>query len=693
MTQTVGIEIEDGIAIVVTDNPPVNALSADVRNGLFKAIETVEADANVEAVVIHCAGRTFFAGADIREFDKPPVSPVLSEVIDRIEACTKPVVAAMHGTALGGGFEVALGCHFRVALASAKMGLPEVKLGLLPGAGGTQRLPRLIGPQKALDMIVSGDPVGAGKALDLGIVDNTVDGDIRSAAVAFAKKAVAEGLPIRRLSMFDERLAAARADMAPFEEHAAALLTRKRGLDAPRICADSVRNAITLPFAEGSRKEREFFMHLKNGVQSAAQRHLFFAERTAQRVDDMPKDVRPGKVEQVAVIGAGTMGGGIAMVFANAGIAVTLIDVQAEALKRGLANIEKNYARTAARSGKGDDWIAERVGRITGAESLEAVAQADLIIEAVFEDMALKHKIFADLDRLAKPGAILATNTSTLDVDEIAAATKRPEWVVGMHFFSPANVMRLVEVVRGRKTGFQALATAIGISRAVGKAPVTVGVCFGFVGNRMLYARTRQVERLLLEGAAPQAIDKAMTDFGFAMGPLAVSDLAGIDVGWRARQQAGSKIAPIADALAEMGRYGQKTGKGFHLYPEGARRGEPDPEVDALIARMAGERGVKRREISSEEITERLIYAMVNEGARILEEGIAARASDIDIIWVFGYGWPVQHGGPMFHADQIGAGMIAARLAQMAESSGDETLAPAPLLARLAAEGGAFGKL
>jgi 3-hydroxyacyl-CoA dehydrogenase len=661
------------------------------------AIETAEADDDVTAIVVHCAGRTFFAGADIREFDKPPAPPMLPDLIDRIEASSKPVIAALHGTALGGGFEVALGCHFRVAVASAKMGLPEVKLGLLPGAGGTQRLPRLIGPQKAADMIVSGDPIPAGKALELGIVDEIVDegsgGDLRAAAVAFAKKAVVEELPIRRISQIDDGIAAARSDMAAFDEHAAGLLARKKGLDAPRACIDSVKNAILLPFAEGLVKEREFFMELKNGVQSAAQRHLFFAERAAQRVDDMPKDVKPGKVDKVAVIGAGTMGGGIAMAFANAGIAATLIDVKADALERGLATIRKNYERTAARSGKGEDWVNERVARITGADSLQAVSDADLIVEAVFEDMALKKQIFGDLDRLSKPGAVLATNTSTLDVDEIAAATGRPESVVGMHFFSPANVMRLVEVVRGAKTGFEALSTAIAVSKQIGKVPVTVGVCHGFVGNRMLYARTRQVERAMLEGGSPQAIDKAMTDFGFAMGPLAVSDLAGIDVGWRARKQVGSTIAPVADALAEMGRFGQKTGRGFYLYSEGSRRGEPDPDLNALIAGIAAEKGVTRREVPETEIVERLIFAMVNEGARILEEGIAARSSDIDVIWVFGYGWPVQRGGPMFHADQVGAGVVAGRLSELAEACGDETLQPAPLLAKLAADGGTFGKL
>lgn len=692
MENPVRIERDGEIGIVVTNNPPVNALSTAVRAGLMKAVETLDADDGIKAIVLHCEGRTFFAGADIREFNQPPAEPYLGLVIDRIEACSKPVIAALHGTALGGGFEVALGAHYRVMHETGKAGLPEVKLGLLPGAGGTQRLPRLIGPRTALAMIVSGDPITASKALEDGIADEVVGDDIRDASIAFAKRAIAEDLPVRRISEAEEKLASAKADLEGFDEFAAGLLARKRSFDAPRICVESVRNAMTLPFAEGSRKEREFFLQLKDGHQSAAQRHLFFAEREALKVDGVERDTPVNDVRQAAVLGSGTMGGGIAMCFANAGIPVTLIDPNEEALERGVATIQKNYQRSAARAGRGDDWVKERMTRIVPASSMGAAADADLVVEAVFEDMALKKEIFSELDRITKKEAVLATNTSTLDVNEIASAVDDPGRMVGMHFFSPANVMRLLEVVRGEKSSPGTLKTAIETGRRLRKLPVTVGVCYGFVGNRMLHARGRQVEALMLEGALPHQIDQALADFGFAMGPCAVGDLAGLDVGWRARKQAGT-TAPIADAICEMGRFGQKTGKGYYLYEEGSRRGTPDPEIEALIRSIAREKGVKQREISPQEIFERLIYAMINEGARILEEGIAARSSDIDLIWVNGYGWPAYEGGPMFHADLAGPGLVAEKLAKHAESSGDETLKPSALLARLAKSGGKFADL
>ena len=692
MSDVVRIERDGEIGLAVANNPPVNALSTAVRSGLYEAVETLDADDAIKAIVIHCDGRTFFAGADIREFNAPPAPPYLGDLIDRIEQSSKPVVAALHGTALGGGCEVALGCHFRIIDENGKMGLPEVKLGLLPGAGGTQRLPRVIGARKAAEMVVSGDPVGAGFAVESGLAYRMASGDIKQAAIGYAREIVAQNLPAEPVSARQVALEADRADLAAFDEFAAGLLQRKRGFHAPKRCVDSVRNALTMDFADGAKAERGYFMELKDGSQSAAQRHLFFAERAALKVEGVEKDTPTTPVKAAAVLGAGTMGGGIAMCFANAGIPVTMIDPNAEALERGLGIVRGNYERSAKRAGRDAAWVDQRMALITPQTDLEKTADVDLVVEAVFEDMALKKQIFADLDRITGSQAILATNTSTLDIDEIAAATSRPGSVVGMHFFSPANVMRLLEVVRGRQTSPQTLKTAIETGRRLRKLPVTVGVCYGFVGNRMLYARLMGVERLMLEGALPHQIDQALTDFGFAMGPCAVGDLAGLDIGWRARQQAG-RTAPVADAICELGRFGQKTGKGYYRYGEGSRKGEPDPEIAELIAKIAADRGVTQREIGSQEIFERLIYAMINEGARILEEGIAARSSDIDLVWVNGYGWPAYEGGPMFHADLVGASVVAEKLEAYAEATGDETLKPAPLLANLAKSGGKFAEL
>lgn len=692
MNGPVSIERDGEIGIVLADNPPVNALSTAVREGLLRAVESLDGDASVAAIVIACKGATFFAGADIREFGQAPRQPVLPDLINRIEACSKPVIAAVHGTALGGGCEIALGCHVRVADNRARMGLPEVKLGLLPGAGGTQRLPRLIGPQAALDIIVSGDPVSAGRALELGMVDALAQGDLLVEAVAAARKAVADGGTLRRLSRIDDRLVEARNDIEAFDAHAAGAISRKRGFDAPRACVEAVRDAILLPFEEGLRRERAHFMALKDGSQSGAQRHLFFAERAALKVPGITKETRARPVRRAAVIGAGTMGSGIATCFAEAGIPVTIVDPQREALARGMASAKANLARSALRAGLDEAAAAARVALVSTADNLAACAGADLVVEAVFEDMVLKQKIFAELDGILGPDAVLATNTSTLDVNRIAEAVARPEAVVGMHFFSPANVMRLLEVVRAEKTAPEVLKTAIDTGRKLAKLPVTVGVCYGFVGNRMLYARSAQVEALLLDGATPSQVDKAMTDFGFAMGPCAVSDLAGLDVGWRARQQSG-RTAAVADAICELGRFGQKTGAGYYRYGEGARRGEQDPGIEALIRDMAARKGIAQRRIDPVEIHERLIYAMINEGARILEEGIAQRSSDIDLIWVNGYGWPAYEGGPMFLADRTGPGVIAGRLEHYAGVTGDEALKPAPLLLKLAGEGGKFADI
>ena len=676
----------DGDVVVVTaDNPPVNALKHEVRAGLTEALAQARDDA-VRAVVIACAGRTFFAGADITEFGKPPQAPSLHDVIAAIEAMPKPVVAALHGTALGGGFELALACHFRVAVPGARLGLPEVKLGLLPGAGGTQRLPRLVGPEKALQMIVTGEPIGAAEAREDGIIDEIVDGDLTAAAIDFARRVVREGRPLRLVRDREEKLVG-----EGFADAAETLTRRLRGREAPAACVEAVRNAIVMPFDEGLRRESELFRKLVAGDQSKAQRHIFFAEREAAKVPGIPEGTKLRPIASGAVIGAGTMGGGIAMCFANAGIPVTIVETGRDLLQKGLDRVAANYRTTVSRGGLAADEMERRMGLITGATDLEAVGSADVVIEAVFEEMDLKKRVFSDLDHLAKPNALLATNTSTLDVDEIAQVTKRPQDVLGTHFFSPANVMRLLEIVRGAATSPDKLATAVTLGRRLGKVPVTVGVCYGFVGNRMLARRSVETERLLLEGALPQEVDAAVTGFEFPMGPCAMMDLAGLDVGWRIRQGRGEH-ALIEDALCQSGHYGQKTGKGYFRYEAGSRSPLPDPEVEKIILDTSSRLGINRRPIGEEEIVERMILPMINEGARILDEGIATRPGDIDVIWVYGYGWPVWRGGPMYYADRLGLAHIRDRLTFYADRSRDETLRPAPLIRRLAAEGRGFAQ-
>jgi 3-hydroxyacyl-CoA dehydrogenase len=692
VSEVVKVERHDAVAIVTINSPPVNALSAAVRKGILEGVKNAAADQQVQAVVIACAGRTFVAGADITEFGKPPQSPSLHEVIAEIESCPKPVIAAIHGTALGGGLELALGCHFRVAVKDAKLGLPEVKLGLLPGAGGTQRLPRAVGPELAVKMIVTGDPIGAQDALKNGLIEEIIDGEPAVGGEAFARKVLAEKRPLRRLRDDDAKLAAAKADRSIFTNAAAAANKRNRGLDAPLAAAEAVSFSLDTPFDEALKKERDSFLKLMNGDQSKAQRYAFFAEREAAKVSGVPEGTKPRKVESVAIIGAGTMGGGIAMSFANAGIPVTLIETGDEQLKRGLGIIQKNYEATAARGGIPADAPAKRLGLIKGVVGLENVKDADLIIEAVFETMAIKKEVFTKLDQYAKPGAVLASNTSYLDINEIAAITKRPQDVLGMHFFSPANVMKLCEIVRAEKTAPDALVTAVAIARRIAKVPAVVGVCDGFVGNRMLAARSKQSEKFLFEGALPQQVDAVVTKFGMPMGPFAMGDLAGLDIGWRSRQDRGVK-SEIADALCEAGRFGQKTSKGYYKYEAGSRAPLPDPEVEKLIEETCARLGLKRRTISDDEILERMIYPMVNEGARILEEKIAARPSDIDIIWLYGYGWPIYRGGPMFYADQVGLKHIADRLSFYAKQTNDPSLEPAPLLKRLADEGKTFALL
>ena len=687
-TGPVTLAVADGVAVATIANPPVNALSAAVRAGLLDAVRRAAADPGVDGIVVAAQGKTFIAGADITEFGKPPVPPSLPEVIDAFDAVTKPIVAAIGGAALGGGLEVALGCHARVAAPAAKLGLPEVKLGLLPGAGGTQRLPRLIGAAQALKLMADGNPVSAADAVALGLVDEVAEGDVIAAAAARARALAAAGGTPRRSRDLTDRIAAPGA-REEFEQAAGALL--KRAGDNPSVaaCVEAVRAVFENGFEEGMALERSHFRRLLEDPRSKALRHVFFAERESARVPGLPPGTATRPVARAAVIGAGTMGGGIAMCFANAGIPVTMIETGEEALKRGLDRVAQNYATSVKRGSLAPEERDARLALIEGKVGLEAAADADVVVEAVFEEMGLKKEIFSTLDRVAKPGAVLATNTSYLDVDEIAAATGRPQDVLGMHFFSPANVMRLLEVVRGAKTAPDALATAVRLGTRLSKVPVVSGVCYGFIGNRMLARRTAEAERLLIEGASPQEVDRAITGFGFRMGPFAMADLAGLDIGWRIRKAQG-KRAPVADALCEAGRLGQKTGKGYYLYPEGARTGQPDPEVERLIAGVSAGLGVARRPVPQEEIVERLIYPMINEGARILDEGIAARPGDIDVVWLNGYGWPAWRGGPMFYADQVGAGRIVERLEHFATRTGEESLKPAPLLRRIAEEGRGF---
>jgi 3-hydroxyacyl-CoA dehydrogenase len=658
------------VAVISINSPPVNALSHAVRSGIATELATIKAAGDAKAVVLWCDGRTFVAGADITEFGKPPQAPGLSDVIAALEAMPIPVVAAIHGTALGGGLELALGCHYRVALPDAKWGLPEVKLGLLPGAGGTQRLPRAIGPIEALKVIVTGAHQPAKKGHEQGLIAEIITGDLKAGAIAFDTSKLA-------------------VDRAAFDAAVTEALSKSRGLEAPVTCAEAVKLSLDTPLDDALKQERAMFMKLVAGDQSKAQRHLFFAEREAARVPGVGPDVKPRSIKQAAVLGAGTMGGGIAMNFANAGIPVTIIEQNEEGLQRGLGIIRKNYEATAKRGSITPADVDKRMALITGKIGLEHVAHADMVVEAVFEDMALKKEVFAKLDAICKPGTVIASNTSYLDIDAMAAATKRPGDVLGMHFFSPANVMKLLEIVRATKTSPEALATAMSIAKTIGKVPVVVGNCDGFVGNRMLAQRSKQSELLLLEGAFPHEVDAVVTGFGFPMGPFAMGDLAGLDVGWRNRKGRGVR-AEIADTICEAGRFGQKTSKGYYRYEEGRRAPVRDPEVEAIIVNASKKLGITRRPISEDEILGRMVFPMINEGARILEEGMAARSSDIDIVWINGYGFPIAKGGPMHWADTVGLAKIHDALTGFPKMSGDKTLEPAPLLVKLAAEGKTF---
>ena len=684
----VALRREGRIAVVSVDNPPVNATRQEVRAGLMAAFTGLRSDQKIDAAVLICAGRTFIAGADLTEFDKPPMPPSNVELIAVIEALQLPVVAAVHGTALGAGLEIAMGCHHRIATRAARFGLPEIKLGLIPGSGGTQRLPRLVGMEMALEMILTGETVGAKDALASGLVDAVTDGDLASAAIEFASDLARRGKPVAVRDR-DDKIASLRGDPAAFDTLAARFQKRAQGLDAPAAALAALRSNLSMSIDEALVQERNSFQRLRQGPQSKAHRHIFFAEREASKVLDMPAGLKPREISRAAVIGAGTMGGGIAMCFANAGIGVVLIDVKPEALARGFDAIAKNYKASVSRGGLTSDEAERRLKRIEGASDLPAIADADIVIEAVFEDMAVKKTVFAEIDRYAKAGALLATNTSYLNPNVIAESVRRPEAVVGMHFFSPANVMRLVEVVRGEKTSYEALATAMALVKKLGKVPVVTGVCHGFVGNRMLRPRSVEAERLLLEGAMPHEIDATLLEFGFPMGPFAMADLAGLDISWGMRKSQGLR-AEIADALCVAGQYGQKTGKGFYVYNAGSRAGVRNPEVEQMIVEASRRLGIDRRIIDKQEIIERLVFPIVNEGARVLAEGIVQRPGDIDVVWTYGYGWPAWRGGPMHYADETGLAHICERLTQFSALTGDPQLAPAPLLKELVSSGRTF---
>ena len=682
----VNYEIVDEIGVITIDNPPVNALSHAVRSGVQESLHTAAGDAS-KAIVIICAGNTFIAGADISEFGKPPQAPHLPDLINAIEASNKLVIAAMHGTALGGGFEVALGCHYRIALDTARVGLPEVKLGLLPGAGGTQRVPRLVGIPAALELILGGVPIPATYANEVNLIDEVVSGELRDAALAYARRLVDANAPIRRASECSVE------PVAPSVIDAARVAVAKsaRGQSAPLRVIESVQ-AAKLPFAEGQQRERELFMECMRDPQSAALQHLFFAEREAAKIKGLPRDIAQRKIQSVGIIGAGTMGGGIAMNFANAGFSVTLLEISAEALASGLAVVDKNYAGSVQRGKLSQDEASACRARITGVTDYAAFRDVDLVIEAVFEDPELKQKIFAELDTVCRPGAILATNTSYQDVDAIAAATQRPNDVIGMHFFSPAHIMKLLEVVRGTKTADDVLATVMALGKRIRKVPVLSGVCYGFIGNRMLQGYFREAQLCLIEGSTPEFIDAALYDWGMAMGPISVADLAGLDVGYKARQalaeeQRGDPRAyRVPDALVQAGRLGQKSGAGFYRYDAATRSRSSDPEVLAIVEREAEALGIRRAPIEANEIVERLMFALVNEGMHILDEGIAQRYGDIDVVYTYGYGFPAWRGGPMYYADALGLDYVIQRINEFRERFGSEHWTPAPLLQKLVAD-------
>jgi 3-hydroxyacyl-CoA dehydrogenase len=699
MSELVSLTRDGEIGVITVNNPPVNALSPGVPEGIAAAVEQIKNDDSIKGGVLIGGGRTFIAGADIKEFGKITSGQRkrdlnFLDVIKSIEDCPKPMVAAIHGTAFGGGLETAMGFHYRVAVPSAQVGQPEVKLGIIPGAAGTQRLPRLAGVAKATQMCADGAPIGAKEALEFGIVDRIVDGDLLQGAVAFLREKIASGEKPPKTRERNDKLGNEATNAAIFEAARAQAKKTARGMMAPMAAIDAVEAATKLPFEESLAREAELFKQCLFSDQSKAMIHVFFGEREVAKIPDVAKDTKVFEIKKAAIIGAGTMGGGIAMNYANAGIPVIVKEVTQEALDRGMETIRKNYENSVKKGRFTQEVMDKRMALIKPQLGYDGFEEADIITEAVFEGMELKKQVFGELDKIAKPGAILASNTSTLNIDEIASATSRPEFVIGHHYFSPANVMRLLEMVRGRATSKEVIATSMALSKQLKKVGVLVGNCYGFVGNRMLHQYGREAQFLVEEGAAPQDVDGALYKFGMAMGPLAVGDLAGLDVGWRIRkehahlQKPGVRYPRVADRLCELRRFGQKTGAGWYKYDENRNR-MPDPEVDALIEQVAAEQGIERRKITEEEIIERTQYALINEGAKILEEGIALRAVDIDIIYINGYGYPAWRGGPMWYADTAGLKKVYERVSQFHEEHG-ELWEPAPLLKRLADEGKTF---
>ena len=676
------LEIRENIAILSLNSPPVNALSASVREGLDIGIKSAITNDSVDAIVLICEGRTFIAGADISEFGQEPKGPSLFEVQEELENSPKPIIAAIHGTALGGGLEVALTCHYRIAVPSAKCGLPEVSLGLLPGAGGTQRLPRLVGVEQALKMVTSGIHLSADKCLKSGLIDKLANEDqLLDDSISFAKEVLSENKPLRKVRDINEKVIAARGNDNLFSDFRKSIARKTRGFLAPEYNIQCIEAAVDKSFDEGIKIERDLFLKLVTGNQSAAQRYFFFSQRQVAKIPDIPKETEKIQISEVGVIGAGTMGGGIAMNFANAGLPVTIVEQSQEKLDKGIGIIRKNYENTASKGRISIEDVEQRMGLISGDISMESLSNKDLIIEAVFENIDLKKEIFSKLSSIAKKDAILATNTSALDINQIASSTNRPENVIGLHFFSPANVMKLLEIVRGEKTSKEVIATSMTMAKSIGKVAALVGVCPGFVGNRILAQRQREANKLILEGALPWDIDNALFEFGFPMGPFAMSDLAGLDIGWNKETSRGETIR---EKLCENGRFGQKSGKGFYIYDEN-RNKSPDVEVEILIKSFAEEKQIKTRHIEKEEILERCLYPMINEGFKILEEGMAIRASDIDIIWINGYGWPVYEGGPMFYGNLIGFDKILDWLKIMEEEYGSD-FAPSPYLEKVVNE-------
>lgn len=697
MTTPITHEIRNNIGIIKINNPPVNALSHSVRLGLVDSLQKISDEPNVEAIILIGEGRTFIAGADISEFGKPMNEPDLNTVIFKYENSSKPIIAALHGTPFGGGLEVSMGCHYRIALDSTLLGLPEVKLGLLPGAGGTQRLPRLVGPEKALNMVTTGNPIRAKEALSFGLVDKVVDDDLLDRALTFAEEKSKLGNHPRSRDIEDK---ISNVDMNIFKKAEDIILKKMRGRKSPLRALKSVELSINLPFDEGLKKERELFKECHDSEESSSLIHMFFSERGASKIPDIPKDIGLREIKSAAVIGCGTMGGGIAMNFANIGMPVKIIENSSEALEKGMSIIKSNYQSTLAKGRLSKKDMEKRISLISGNTDLESIKDADVIIEAVFEEMELKKNLFSKLDKIAKSNAILASNTSTLDIDEIASVTSRPEDVIGTHFFSPANVMKLLELVRGDKTSKEVIATTMRLAKTINKVPVLAGNCDGFIGNRMFHQYIRQAHALAEEGASIVDIDRVIYDFGWAMGPFAVNDLAGNDVGWRIRKRHNKEgkydneryTSTVADQLCEKGRFGQKTGRGFYIYGEKTRKRTPDAEVDEMFKRVAAEKGIERRKITDDEILKRLSWSLVNTGCMILEEGFAIRASDIDVTYIYGYGYPSWRGGPMKYAEHIGLDKVLKDIEQF-RSAGDGMWPKCNLLEKLANEGGSFSQL